>query len=61
MPVVIVEMWEGRTVEQKRELVKELTNAFVKVAKTSPDAVTVIMHDNPKSNWGSKGKLASDA
>ena len=28
MPVVIVEMWEGRTVEQKERLIKSITKAF---------------------------------
>ena len=28
MPVVIVELWEGRTVEQKRNLVKAITDAI---------------------------------
>ena len=31
MPVVMVEMWEGRTIEERRQLVKDLTDAFVKI------------------------------
>lgn len=61
MPVIIVEMWEGRTIDQKRELAKELTEAFCRVAKASPEAVTIIMHDNPKTNWAKAGKLSSDS
>ena len=29
MPIIRVEMFEGRTIDQKKELVKELTNSFV--------------------------------
>jgi len=29
MPVVTVEMWQGRTIEQKKKLVEGITEAFV--------------------------------
>ena len=60
MPVVIVEMWEGRTVEQKRQLAEGITAAFAKVG-TKPESLHIIMKDNPKCNWAHAGKLASDA
>ena len=59
MPVVIVEMWEGRTAEQKKQLVEEITASFVKIG-TPQEAVNIILKDNPKSNWGKGGKLASE-
>jgi len=59
MPVVIVEMWEGRTIEQKRQLVEGITSAFSKIG-TSPEALSIILKDNPKHNWGRNGKLASE-
>jgi len=59
MPVVIVEMWEGRTVEQKKQLVEEITSSFVKIG-TPPEALNIIIKDNPKHNWGMGGKLASE-
>jgi len=59
MPVVTVEMWEGRTVEQKRQLAEGITSAFVKIG-TAPEAVHIIMKDNPKHNWAMGGKLASE-
>lgn len=60
MPVIIVEMWAGRTTQQKRELVQGLTEAFVKVG-TAPEAVHIILHDNPKTNWANAGKLAGES
>jgi len=52
-------MWEGRTIEQKRQLVEGITSAFSKIG-TSPEALSIILKDNPKHNWGRNGKLASE-
>lgn len=60
MPVVTIQMWEGRSVDQKRELVKAVTKALVDIAGASPDKMTVIIQDVPKTNWGMNGALASD-
>jgi len=59
MPVVIIEMWEGRTIEEKKQLVEGITSAFVKTG-TPGEAVKIIMKDNPKHNWATGGKLASE-
>ena len=58
MPVVIVEMWEGRSVEQKERLIKGITKAFEEIGVKS-EWLNIIIHDVPKSNWGSRGELAS--
>lgn len=60
MPVVIVEMWEGRTVEQKRRLVEAITRAMVEIAGARPDHLHVIIHDVPRDSWGRAGRLGSD-
>jgi len=60
MPVVIVEMWEGRTVGQKKQLAEGITSAFTKIG-TTPEVVHIILKDTPKHNWASGGKLASEA
>jgi len=59
MPVVIVEMWEGRTIEQKRQLVEGITSVIANIG-IPPEAVHIIIKDNPKHNWASGAKLASD-
>jgi 4-oxalocrotonate tautomerase len=59
MPVVIVEMWAGRTVEQKKQLVEGITAAFGQIGVPA-EALHIIIKDNPKHNWASGGKLASD-
>ena len=60
MPFVIVEMWEGRTVDQKRKLVEGITRVFQEIAVPA-EAVHVVIKDNPKHNWGTGGKLASES
>ena len=59
MPVVIVEMWEGRTIDQKKNLVEGITESFVQIG-VPREAVQVIVKDNPKHNWSIAGKLASE-
>jgi len=60
VPEIIVELAEGRTVEVKRALVREITDAVVRVLGGEPDTVLVIIHDNPRSAKGRGGVLYSD-
>jgi len=60
MPIVRVEMWPGRTHQQKAELAKAITEAVVRIAKTTPEATIVIFQDVPKEDWAQGGVLASD-
>ncbi len=59
MPVVTIEMWEGRTIEQKKQLVKGITSSFEKIG-VPKEAVSIIIKDVPKHNWAIGGKLASE-
>jgi len=59
MPVVIVEMWEGKSVEQKKQLAEGITSAMANI-DVPAEAVRVIIKDNPKHNWAIGGKLASE-
>ena len=60
MPTIRVEMFEGRTPEQKREFVKAITEATVKTLGSSPEAVDVIITDIKKSDWATGGVLWSE-
>ncbi len=55
MPVVIINMLEGRTSEMKRELIKNVTDAVVKSLKVKPDSVRVIINEVPKENFAVAG------
>jgi len=60
MPFVIVEFWEGRTVDQKRKLVKAITDAMVEHAGAKPDALHVVLQEIPRENWAKAGVLGVD-
>ena len=60
MPTVIVEADEGKTVEQKRGLVKDITGAVCKHFKVPPEAMTIYIHEGKKENRGKAGKLVID-
>ncbi|MDM0035940.1 2-hydroxymuconate tautomerase [Variovorax sp. J22P271] len=60
MPFVVVEMWEGRTVEQKRGLVRAITDAMIDHAGCKPDHLHVVIHETSRENWGRSGALATD-
>lgn len=55
MPEVIIEIAQGRTQDQKRALIKEITEAVVRTCSVPADAVTVIIHENPLTDKGKGG------
>jgi 4-oxalocrotonate tautomerase family enzyme len=59
MSVVIVEMQAGHSVEEKRQLAKDMTQALVKMGEPVED-IQVIMRETPTSCWAQAGKLCSD-
>jgi 4-oxalocrotonate tautomerase len=60
MPTIHVEMFEGRTPEQKKNLVKALTQAVVDTLSTKPEAVDVILREVKRSDWATGGELWSE-
>ena len=60
MPTIRVEMFEGRTVEQKRAFAQALTEAAVRTIGSSPESVDVLFFDIKKQDWATGGKLWSD-
>jgi 4-oxalocrotonate tautomerase len=61
MPTIRVELFEGRSPEQKRQLAQELTEACVRVLGSKPDGVDVLFFDIARGNWATGGVLWSDA
>ena len=60
MPTIIVEALAGRSTEQKKGLVKDVTEAVTKNFNVGPEAVTIIIHEFPEENLGKFGKLKPD-
>ena len=60
MPEVVVYLAEGRSLDQKRGLVKEITDAVVKNCGVTPDVVTVSIMETAKHNKAEGGVLFSE-
>jgi len=60
MPIVTIELIEGRTVDQKREMAKKITDVIKEVAKVKEESMETIFHDMEKENFAKAGKLAMD-
>ena len=60
MPMIRVEMFPGRTSEQKRDFAKAVTDSFVKICGGTPQSVQIVFTDVEKSDWATAGRLASD-
>jgi 4-oxalocrotonate tautomerase len=60
MPVIQITMSHGRSVDQKRELVKVFTREAARILATKEDAVRVLIYEVSKENWGNAGVLGLD-
>ncbi|MBC9783368.1 2-hydroxymuconate tautomerase family protein [Heliobacillus mobilis] len=60
MPIVNITMLEGRTEEQKRNMVKAVTEAIVETSGARPENVTITIVDVPPTNVATGGVLNSD-
>lgn len=60
MPLVTVKAVEGRTIEQKRGLVRDITDAVVKNFKVERESVIVDIVEYSRDNLARAGKLFAD-
>jgi 4-oxalocrotonate tautomerase len=60
VPRFIVQQIQGRTVEQKRELARRLTEVAVDVLGVDPETVTVFIEEVSPENFARAGVLAAD-
>jgi 4-oxalocrotonate tautomerase len=60
MPLITIKAVEGRTVEQKRNLVKDITDAVIKHFKAKPESVIVDIVEYSKINLAKAGELFID-
>jgi 4-oxalocrotonate tautomerase len=56
MPVVNIMMLEGRSKDQKCQLIETITQEICDICHCPKESVTVIIEDIPKENWGTAGK-----
>lgn len=57
MPAIFVEMFEGRTVEQKQQLVEGITDVVVKILKVDPEVVSIRFMNVKREDMARGGKL----
>lgn len=60
MPTIRVELMEGRTLEQKKVLVKALTQAVVETLGSNAESVDVLLFDIKRHDWATGGELWSE-
>ena len=60
MPTVHVQLFKGRTAEQKRAAAVAITEAVVKTLGANAATVDVVFHDIERHDWATGGVLWSD-
>ena len=60
MPRVTIVMSQGRTTDQKRKLVKAVTDAVSESLGLSKDVTTIAIHEIPEENFAKAGILSID-
>ena len=60
MPEVIVELAEGSTIDQKRALVRGITQVVVETCDNTAHQVTVIILETPRTDKAKGGVLFAD-
>lgn len=55
MPVIIIEMFDGRSDEMKKELIQKVSSVTVDTLKIPLEHVQVILHEIPRKNWARGG------
>ncbi|WP_353808302.1 tautomerase family protein [Agromyces sp. SYSU T00194] len=60
MPLIQISIGEGRTDEQVRTLVTELTDATVRAIGARREAVSVIVTPVPATHWANGGTTIAD-
>ncbi|MDD3656947.1 MAG: 2-hydroxymuconate tautomerase family protein [Atribacterota bacterium] len=61
MPILQIEILKGRTVEQKREMVKMVTDAISETLNCPKEAVSIIIREMEWENYARAGVLKSDS
>ncbi len=60
MPIVRVEMLPGRSLVQKRELARVITEAMSEIAHADPEDTIVLFGEYAIDDWATGGRLRVD-
>lgn len=60
MPIVQIDLLEGRTYEQKKAMVEKITEVLMETVGAKRESISIIIRDMPKENYAHAGQLASE-
>lgn len=60
MPTITVQAIEGRSLDQKRQLVRAITDGVVSAFSVAPESVTVVIEEIRREHLAKAGVLAAD-
>jgi 4-oxalocrotonate tautomerase len=60
VPIVRIEIWPGRTPDQKKALIRNVTDAVVSSVGCPEQAVEVLLYEVDKSDWAVGGVCHAD-
>jgi 4-oxalocrotonate tautomerase len=59
MPIVKIDIWEGRDRDSKRKLIQSVSKAVAESLDIPVEHIHVVINELPKDNWGMRGEQAS--
>ena len=59
MPIVRIDLLEGRAPERKAELIRRVTAAVVESLEVRPEQVRVLLYELPPEHWAVGGRQMS--
>jgi 4-oxalocrotonate tautomerase len=60
MPIVRIDLLEGRTPERKAELIRRVTAAVAGALEVAPDQVRVLLAEVAPEHWGVGGRSMAE-
>jgi len=60
MPIIHIQMLEGRPVEKVKELISNVTRTVVETLDVKEESVRILVTEIPKTHWGIAGNSVSD-
>jgi 4-oxalocrotonate tautomerase len=60
MPTFNIQLFEGRTPDEKRKFVEAITRVTCETLNCQPGSVDIILTDVKRENWATAGKLWSE-
>jgi 4-oxalocrotonate tautomerase len=60
MPIVRIDLLEGRTTERKADLIRRVTEAVVAALDVRPEQVRVLLSEVPPEHWAIGGRTIAE-